>query len=265
VGAFIIWGRRGVVLYFMRLYYFHFLCLLLQGAFFKLIINKLLLAFKANRIFYIGAITFIFIAAGFVFMGNHGDAIIWFSERRTSFLNSFFEIITRVGEAWSYVLLLCCLLCYKYRYALMVFLLAILVPLVSLTLKTLFSQPRPKKFFMDNEIFENLNVIEGIALHTANTSFPSGHTISAFAVMGFAAFTFSKFKWTSFIFIGLAIAVALSRVYLVQHFLLDVCVGAGLGCMIAWCASWASIQVQDPEKIWLESNLLTMKKSKIRT
>lgn len=203
---------------------------------------------------------FIIISASFVFMGNHGDAIIWLSERRTSALNSFFKIITRVGEEWSYVILLIILLCYKFRYALMVLLLAILVPLVSLTLKNIFAQPRPKRFFTENKIFESLNIIDGIELYTANTSFPSGHTISAFAVMGFAAFAFREYKMISYVLIVLSIAVALSRVYLVQHFLLDVCVGAALGSFVALLTSWVSCRIEHPNNSWMESNLRSYRK-----
>lgn len=217
------------------------------------------MAFKSNIIFYLGALVFISIAAVLVSLNNHGDIIIWFSEHRTEGLNSFFTTVTKVGEEWSYVLLLVILLCYKFRYALMVFVLAILVPAISMSLKKFFACPRPKKFFSEQGTFENLDVIEGVTLYVGNSSFPSGHTISAFAVMGFAAFVCSKYKWGAAILIFLAISVALSRVYMVQHFLLDVSVGASIGCCIALITSWISIKIQGPKAQWLEKNLLNLK------
>lgn len=218
------------------------------------------LAFKSNKIFYLGALIFISIAAIIISKSYHGDSIIWFSNNRSQGLNFFFTTITKVGEEWSYVLLLIILLFYKFRYALMVFVLAILVPAISMSLKKLFACPRPKKFFTDSGLFDSLDIIEGVTLYTGHSSFPSGHTISAFAVMGFASYIVSKYKWGSTSLIVLAISVALSRVYMVQHFLLDVCVGAAIGCGIALFTSWISIKIRSPKALWLEKNLLNLKK-----
>lgn len=218
------------------------------------------MAFKSNIIFYLGALIFVSIAAVIVSLNSHGESIMWFANHRSDGLDLFFTTITKVGEEWSYVLLLFILLCYKFRYALMVFVLAILVPGISMSLKRFFACPRPKKFFMDQGVFDSIDIIEGVTLYTGNSSFPSGHTISAFAVMGFASYVFAKHKWSSTTLIILAISVALSRVYMVQHFLLDVCVGASIGCGIALITSWISIKIESPKALWLEKNLLKLKK-----
>jgi len=218
------------------------------------------LAFSSNKIFFFGALIFVSISAILVTQNYHGDAIKWFASHRSDLLNLFFTSVTRVGEEWSYILLLIILLFYRFRYALMVFVLAILVPAISMSLKKFFSCPRPKKYFMDHDLFESLNLIEGVVLYTGNSSFPSGHTISAFAVMGFASFVFAKYKWSSSILIGLSICVAISRVYMVQHFLLDVAVGAIIGCGIALFTSWLSIKIKRPNALWLEKNLRTVRK-----
>ncbi len=199
-------------------------------------------------------------AAVVVSLTEHGDSIMWFSKNRSLGLNFFFTNITKVGEEWTYVLLLGMLLFYRFRYALMVFVLAILVPLISMSLKKFFASPRPKKFFTDNDLFDSLDIIEGVVLYTGHSSFPSGHTMSAFAVLGFASFAFSKYRWSAVTLIFLAISVALSRVYMIQHFLLDVCVGAAIGCGIALFTSWISIKIQSPKALWLEKNLMNLKK-----
>jgi len=196
-----------------------------------------------------------------VLINEHGDGIVWISERRTPFLNTFFVAITKVGEEWTYVLLLVILLCYRFKYAILVFALAILVPLVSISLKSFFSRPRPMKYFMDNGLFENLNVIEGVRLYTANTSFPSGHTISAFAVLGFAAYVARRYNWAGLLLGILAILVAISRVYMVQHFLVDVCAGAVLGSLIAWFVSWLSLRLRSDKYLWLDKNIFNLRKS----
>ncbi|MBS1563115.1 MAG: phosphatase PAP2 family protein, partial [Bacteroidetes bacterium] len=59
-------------------------------------------------------------------------------------------------------------------------------------------------------------------------SFPSGHTTSAFALATILALHATKKGWGVF-FLLLAVGVAYSRIYLGQHFLPDVTMGAILG------------------------------------
>ncbi len=64
-------------------------------------------------------------------------------------------------------------------------------------------------------------------------SFPSGHTITAFAV------TVPIVMFYPALLIGLmfcAASVAISRVLLGMHFLSDVLAGAALGALLGWCA-----------------------------
>jgi len=194
----------------------------------------------------------------------HGDSILWFAERRTKFLNIFFSYITKVGEEWTYVSLLVVLLFYRFRDALMVFALAILVPTISFALKKFFAHPRPMMYFTEKGIFNDINVVEGIELYNAHTSFPSGHTISAFAVVGFAAFVFHRQKWLGILMIFLAISVAFSRVYLMQHFLIDVAAGAFLGCVIAYIVSLLSLRLDKSKAVWLNKNLLSFRKDTLK-
>jgi len=222
------------------------------------------MALSLNKIYLFCSGLFILIAMVCYGLGEHGDGIIWLSERRTSFLNSFFFYVTRIGEEWTYVLLLVILLFYKFKEALMVLVLAILVPLFSLSLKGLFAQPRPKRYFTDIGLFDGINLVENIELYTAYTSFPSGHTMSAFAVLGFASFVFRKYKLAGAVLGFLAIMVALSRVYLVQHFLIDVAAGAAVGCFISIIVSWLSLRFESRKEPWLQKNIFTVKKTEIK-
>jgi membrane-associated phospholipid phosphatase len=222
------------------------------------------MAFQLNKIYYFLSGLFVLIAISCYILGEHGDGIIWLSERRTPLLSSFFYHVTRVGEEWTYVFLLIILLFYRFKEALMVLVLAVAVPVFSLSLKGLFAQPRPKRYFTDIGLFDGINLVENIELYAAHTSFPSGHTMSAFAVLGFAAFVFRHSKLAS-IFLGLlAIMVALSRVYLVQHFLIDVAAGAAVGCLITLIVSWLSLRFEQRKEPWLQKNLRTLSQSPIK-
>jgi membrane-associated phospholipid phosphatase len=62
-------------------------------------------------------------------------------------------------------------------------------------------------------------------------SFPSGHSVTSFALAYVLARTYPR---ASPLFYALAVMVALSRVYLASHFLSDVVAGAAIGLLAGW-------------------------------
>ncbi len=76
-----------------------------------------------------------------------------------------------------------------------------------------------------------LHKVNGVTMYQ-NGSFPSGHTTSAFALFAMLAFFYCS-KPTKILFLLLALLVAYSRMYLLQHYLLDVHMGAFLGTATA--------------------------------
>ena len=58
--------------------------------------------------------------------------------------------------------------------------------------------------------------------------FPSGHTVSSFAVEGVLSVNFNKYK---LIFIVLAILIAFSRLYLNVHYPTDIIAGIAIGLL----------------------------------
>lgn len=62
-------------------------------------------------------------------------------------------------------------------------------------------------------------------------SFPSGHTVSAFA---FAAVWVVQLAWRALPIVGLAFLVGFSRVAVGAHWPIDVLVGAAIGSLAAW-------------------------------
>lgn len=75
-----------------------------------------------------------------------------------------------------------------------------------------------------------LHLIDGVKMALWH-SFPSGHTITAFAIATILCLYFAKCK-SQYIWLLLAIIAGLSRVYLSQHYLLDVFVGSFIGIAI---------------------------------
>jgi membrane-associated phospholipid phosphatase len=82
-------------------------------------------------------------------------------------------------------------------------------------------------------------------------SFPSGHSASAFALFFSLAHITRQRSWEVFWLI-MAVAVSYSRVYLSQHFLIDILGGSLIG-IIAGILSL--IILKRINKPWLEKNL----------
>jgi len=176
---------------------------------------------------------FWFIYCSFLLLGllclcccQKGDLVLWFNSNSSTFFDGFFIIITQIGLGALFVVPILVALFIRYQYALMGTIAFIFTCILSyLFKKVLFKGlPRPTAFFTNGEL---TNLISNFDYHTHN-SFPSGHTMTAFAMLLFIAFMINK-KWFSILAICLAILVALSRVYLLQHFFVDVYVGSILG------------------------------------
>ncbi len=91
-------------------------------------------------------------------------------------------------------------------------------------------EPRPAEYFAG--MMNSLHTVSGVELGHWN-SFPSGHTTSAFALFALIA-VWVKTPWLKFLCLVVAILVGFSRMYLLQHFLVDVYVGSILGTLTAW-------------------------------
>ena len=79
-------------------------------------------------------------------------------------------------------------------------------------------------------------------------SFPSGHTMTAFAVAALMSY-FVKNKYAHIGFFAYAVLIAFSRVYLLEHFYRDVFWGAVIAyCIVAITLSAHSIFEKIPNR-----------------
>lgn len=85
--------------------------------------------------------------------------------------------------------------------------------------------PRPTKL-LGYEAF--LHLLKDTSVYKECFSFPSGHTMSAFAVMSMFAYLNKSHMFQLFLFF-LAFVAAYSRIYLLQHFFIDTYFGMILG------------------------------------
>ena len=191
---------------------------------------------KRNRLFLSGLFLFLVIALIGLIGWQQGAWLWFFNENRTLAGDTFFRITTKAGEEWAFILVAFLLAFVRFRSALAIPVLAFFVTLVSATSKALFRQPCPLAYFRGLELDDQLNLIEGVRVNASQvSSFPSGHTMAGFALFAFLAFAWPGRRKTAMglFCLFMALAVGLSRIYLVQHFLKDVALGAVLGALVA--------------------------------
>jgi membrane-associated phospholipid phosphatase len=142
------------------------------------------------------------------------------------FFDAFFSMITHLGDGAIPVIFLGFIIFNKYcNLALLTFATIIHLGLVHLGKKWLFhGMPRPAEFFKDIPFYN----VPGVELHHWG-SFPSGHSTTAFMLASFLFLIVPKRSKIHTLIMILAFLVAFSRVYLMQHFLIDIWAGALLG------------------------------------
>jgi len=215
--------------------------------------------FKDNLFFFIPFLIFITIGFILLFTTQQGVAILFFSDNRTVFGDLFFKIGTKLGEDFAYAFFIILFLFIRFRYAILVLLTGSVVTIVSYILKEFFRHPRPKTFFSEKALLDEINVVDGISLLSVYTSFPSGHTMSAFALYGIVAFIFPK-KHIGLLMISLAIVIGISRIYLVQHFTKDVIFGAILGVLIAMALFYANSLLKTDARQWFDQSIPNLRR-----
>lgn len=157
-----------------------------------------------------------------------GEVELVINQHHYPIFDVFFKYVTNLGDGMILAILLLALLFYNYSSSILTaFSIALQAILVSLFKRWIFKGlERPVAFFGEGV---ELNFVEGVDVHSYNT-FPSGHTATAFTIV---ALLFIIIKNRSFIVSSILLLVALlvgfSRVYLLQHFIIDVYFGAIIG------------------------------------
>lgn len=176
-------------------------------------------------------IFFIFAVVLWTF-SNKGDIIIFFSENRMPEINYFFRFMSFIVEPWFFIVLGIIFVFIDYRNSILIGLVGISCLLLSYLLKMLFSQPRPNLYFEKLGIWGDLKIVDNYIAATGLTSFPSGHTMAAFALFFILTIIISRAYFSVFAILA-AVLSGLSRIYLMNHFLEDVVVGSMIGLLIA--------------------------------
>jgi membrane-associated phospholipid phosphatase len=162
---------------------------------------------------------------------EHGDAVLWLNENHNDLLNGFFRIWTFGGGVFTYFIIATSLLIWRRKFGYIFLLVGLIQLLISWSMKQVIfvETPRPIKYFEGQGV---LDLLEGVKVQDFG-SFPSGHTMTAFAMATFIALVIGRKEW-SIILLLAAILVGISRIYLNHHFLVDVTTGSMIGIAVSF-------------------------------
>lgn len=183
--------------------------------------------YKTNQYFFIGFFLFVIASALILFFYSKADGFYLLNPYHATWLDYFFITYTYVGDGYFCFGVGLLLFAFNKRYVgLMAMVSYAISGILSQVLKNLVIEARPALYLAHSGY---AHFIDDITLHN-NSSFPSGHTISAFALAAILSFNVKNKKF-SILFLMLAALVGYSRIYLGQHFLDDVLLGALIGVL----------------------------------
>ncbi len=183
-----------------------------------------------NNYYFIGFILYI-ISLSFMYFLNNKDILLeFFNNHRTHFFNIFFIAASKIAEEEGIIIVFIILIFFRFSAFILSALSISLATIITNIIKTITDFPRPLEVY--SKIHDlTINLVPGVEVHRF-MSFPSGHTAATFAMLLFLL-KISKNNYHRISILFLSILVAISRVYLFQHFTRDVLVASIIGILIA--------------------------------
>ena len=221
-----------------------------------IIVQQLKNLINANRWFFVPTVIFVVVAVILLIIFPKPDLHILSNKANSPFFDIFFKYVTNLGDGVIIAVLFVALLFVRYRYA-FAFLAGSLVTslFINVIKKLVFHEVyRPSKYFELYEAYK-LHFVEGVQLHSLQ-SFPSGHSGTAFNVFLTLALL-TKSNGLKLIFFMMAFLVAYSRVYLSQHFMIDVTAGSVIGVLMM-VVFW--LWFEKFNNNWLDKSILNRQK-----
>ncbi len=169
------------------------------------------------------------------FLLEKGEMVYLVNARAGETLDIIFRYITWIGSGWLFAALVLVLLFVRMYYA--------LAGGASLALTGLsigfFKYIVFPEMYRPTHIFglESFEHLLRDFEYRVDHSFPSGHTITVYAFAAFLVYVLPR-KWSPWVFTIMAVLVGFSRIYLLQHFYMDVYAGAAVGIAVTTLTVW---------------------------
>ena len=193
-----------------------------------------------------------------------GELHLLLCTRHTPARDIFYRYYTTIAEWLPYVVCVALILFARIGDGIFASSAMILSALSTQVLKHLVNAPRPLTWFAEHMPESPLPMVEGVRMNLWH-SFPSGHTTSFFALALVASILLTSLPrvprtpriLVQIILFALATLGAYSRIYLSQHFALDVFAGILVGILIT-LVCYAVLHRYEDQK-WYNYRLLAKK------
>ena len=136
--------------------------------------------------------------------------------------------VTDLGDGNTIIIVSVILLLFSYRAAFLLSSSYAITSIVAQILKYSFDMPRPKVYFADQ--LSRIHFVKDLYILQVH-SFPSGHTVTAFAAGVVITYLVKDKRW-GVLLLMVALLIGYSRMYLSQHFFEDVLAGSVVGTMV---------------------------------
>lgn len=174
----------------------------------------------------------LFVIGAIVFLGfsEKGKEVLLINSFSNPLLDRFFLIITNIGLGGFAVIVALLMMLFNFKWSFLTLLSLAWTGIFTFTFKRIFfvSETRPLHYFYYSD-FQRFIYDAPLIYYN---SFPSGHTMTIFAFCFILSWLSGNFRAGVLLFF-LAVVVGLSRIYLLQHFGIDVLAGSALGIFAA--------------------------------
>ena len=191
-----------------------------------------------------------------------GELHLLLCDRHTPTRDIFYRYYTHVAEWFPYVFCVALLLFGRIGDGVFASSAMILSALSTQLIKHILVEPRPLMWFSENRPDLQLPLVDGVEMNLWY-SFPSGHTTSFFAlafvasILATSRMASSSSRLVQLVLFCLAALGAYSRIYLSQHFALDVFAGVLVGTLITILCYAVLYRFED--KKWYNYRLIAKK------
>jgi membrane-associated phospholipid phosphatase len=182
---------------------------------------------KQNKWFLLPFVLFVFIGIWFLFVYPKNEGFLLLNSIHNPTFDTVFKYITHLGDGIFVLFVAILLLFVQLRWGLVFLAAFVFTGGLTQLLKIVFFDDivRPSMVFTKDV----LHSIDGVYLNQMY-SFPSGHTTVAFS-MFFCLAILNEKKTLGLIYFVIAFLTSYSRIYLSQHFPVDLLVGSLIGTM----------------------------------
>ncbi len=197
--------------------------------------NPIRQIYVENKVFLL-AYSLLFVAAlVFALILGREQSQILVNRLNSPFFDKFFKYVTDLGSGYFFVLVIFLVAIFRGKASGGLVVSAILSTILVQALKHTVGGYRPYAFFQMYSSY-SLHLVQGVKMLKLH-SFPSGHTATAFAVFFYLA-ALTRKNWLKVVYLLVAVLVAYSRVYLSQHFVIDVVGGSFIGVLSSYIGLW---------------------------